>query len=500
MYTIAAHQDLPPLIQALCRPEAWPHPVDTVRVIETHSAWVLLTGRYAYKIKRPVQLGFTDFSTLAKRRSACEQELQLNRRHASALYDSIVKICGEESEPVVLDIDNEDGTAIEYAVKMREFQQSQQLDRQLLAGQIDFGDMDELAAMVAELHISAPASPPDSLYGSVEHITQPALRIFDDLEPLIDDSADLLTIDKLREWTSTRAEQLAPVMTRRKQDHFVRECHGDMHLSNIAAFEGKFVPFDCIEFDADLRWRDVMSEVAFLTMDLAARKRIDLAWRFLNRYLELSGDYGGATMLRFYIVFATMARARVAAIRAEQTPPGTELYAEIARAYRMHLALAETAVRPRTPVIILTMGASGSGKAWLTSRLLSALPAIRIRSDIERRRLHGIGETQKNEADIAKGIYSEQLSREIYEYLRDRTQDIITARLDVIIDATFLRREQRELFYELGNQNNCPVVILDCHAEDRVLRDRIRQRKWDGADGSEIDEAVLKFQQKSLEP
>ncbi|MBT8132446.1 MAG: hypothetical protein KJO35_09275, partial [Gammaproteobacteria bacterium] len=116
MYTIAAHQDLPPLIQALCRPEAWPHPVDTVRVIETHSAWVLLTGHYAYKIKRPVQLGFTDFSTLEKRRSACEQELQLNTRHASALYDSIVKICGEESEPVVLDIDNEDGTAIEYAV------------------------------------------------------------------------------------------------------------------------------------------------------------------------------------------------------------------------------------------------------------------------------------------------------------------------------------------------------------------------------------------------
>ncbi|MDH3646876.1 MAG: AAA family ATPase [Gammaproteobacteria bacterium] len=500
MHSNAVQQNLPPLIQALCRPEVWPHPVDTVRVIETHISWVLLTGRYAYKIKRPLNLPFLDFSTLEQRKAACQEELRLNQRLAPALYQSVVAITGNESQPVIVSDDVTEATVLEYAVKMREFPQDQQLDRQLQEAGLEFRDMDDLAVAISGMHTQAPVAKPDDQWGTVESIATPAIENFATLEPLIDDTADQLTLQRLREWTDTQITLLTPRMEQRRRDGFIRECHGDLHLSNLTRFEGNILAFDCIEFDAKLRWRDVMSELGFVVMDLAARQRIDLAWRLLNRYLELTGDYSGAVTLRFYLVYASMVRAKIAALRAEQESPRSVVYADAARHYRMHLALAERATRPRRPVVILTMGASGSGKTWLTTRLCSALPAIRIRSDIERKRLHGIDAAQHSGADVEQGIYSTAATREVYEYLRDRTRDLLAANLDVIVDATFLKSAQRELFVDLTRDAGCALIILECHADEAVLRDRVLQRERDGVDASEANRAVLEYQQTLAEP
>ncbi|MDH3588825.1 MAG: AAA family ATPase [Gammaproteobacteria bacterium] len=499
MHADAAQQNLPPLIQALCRPEVWPHPVQGVRVIETHISWILLTGDYAYKIKRPLDLEFLDFSTLEKRRAACEAELRLNARVAPDLYQSVVAISGSESRPVVSELDGHEQPVLEYAVRMREFQQDLQLDRQLQSGDLTLSDMDELASVVAVIHEQAPRSTPDDAWGTVEAIAKPALDNFSMLEPLIDDAGDRSTLLRLAEWTTTQIALLRPRFEERRKTGFVRECHGDLHLSNLARFEGNIVAFDCIEFDPALRWRDVMSESGFLVMDLAARQRIDMAWRFLNRYLELTGDYHGVALLRFYIVYASMVRAKIAAIRAEQDIPGTPVYTEAARHYRMHLALAERATRPRTPVIIATSGLSGAGKTWLTSRLACVFPAIRMRSDIERKRLYGSGQ-QTDGTEIEGGLYNPDTTRATYEYLRDRARDLLAANFDVIVDATFLKCEQRKLFLDLARESAASLVILRCVADDSVLRERILQREWDGADASQATRAVLAHQQTTAEP
>lgn len=503
MHANADQENLPPLIQALCNPAAWPHAVESVRVIETHISWILLTGEYAYKIKQPLDLGFLDFRTLEQRRAACYEELWLNRRNAPELYRCVVAICGSKGQLVIRELADDapaDDSALEYAVCMREFPQDQQLDWQLHNGDLQIDDMDELAETVAEMHARAPVASASDEWGTVDLIAKPALDNCDVLEPLMDDADDRSTLRRLRDWTATQLALLAPRMLQRRHDGFIRECHGDLHLSNIARFEGKFVPFDCIEFDPALRWRDTMSEVAFVAMDLASRLRIDMAWRFLNRYLEISGDYGGASLLRFYMVYNALVRAKVAAIRAEQYSPRSAIYQIAARHYRMHLSLAERATRQRFPVVILTTGTSGSGKTWLTDRLCSVLPAIRIRSDIERKRLHGLGATAKTDAGISEGIYSEAATGLTYKHLRDRTSDMLAADFDVIVDATFLKHEHRALFLELARDTRSSLVILQCHADQQVLEDRIQQRESDGSDASESDRAVLAHQKAVAEP
>ena len=360
--------------------------------------------------------------------------------------------------------------------------------------------MDELAQMVAAMHSKAPVAAQDGPWGTVESIADPAMENFSALNPLVDDAADRVTLQRLRDWTSTQIAFLGPLMHQRRHEGFIRECHGDMHLTNMARFEGQIIAFDCIEFDPALRWRDVMSEVGFLVAGLAARLRIDMGWRFLNRYLELTGDYSGAALVRFYLVYGSLVRAKIAAIRAEQETPGSDVYKAAARHYRMHLSLAERAIRPRYPVVILTTGMSGSGKTWLTERLCPVLPAIRIRSDIERKRLHGLEATHNSEANLSKGIYSADATWLTYQRLRDRARDLLTANMDIIIDATFLKQEQRALFIELAHNSRAAIIILQCHADDQVLRDRISQRKQEGADASEANQAVLKYQQESTEP
>ncbi len=497
MHTDAAQQKLPPLIRSLCRAEAWPHPADDVRVIETHVSWILLAGDFAYKIKRPVDLGFLDFSTLEQRREACTNEFELNRAFAPDLYLGVVAIVGSADSPEIAEADS--GGALEYAVRMRRFRQGEQLDRLLAAGELRLDDMDDIARTVATMHGEAAAASTDGEWGGFDSVVNPAMENFNALEPLVDDAGDRNTLKGLQEWTTVQSAMLAERIEARRAAGHVRETHGDLHLSNLARLDGRITAFDCIEFDPALRWRDTMSDIGFLVMDLAARQRVDMAWRFLNRYLEITGDYNGAALLRYYIVYASMVRAKVAAIRAEQNDPASQVFADSARHYRMHLALAERAARPRHPAIVLTTGLSGSGKTWLTNRLCCVMPAVRVRSDLERRRVHGIALDEKTTSEVGAGIYSPEGTTRTYGRLRDLARDLLAARLDVIVDAAFLEESQRHQFLDLARDTGAALIILECHADPKVLRERVTQRAWDGADASEADTTVLAHQQQSYE-
>jgi aminoglycoside phosphotransferase family enzyme len=308
------------LIRSLQRRDLFPHPVQRFDVRETHISWVLLTGLYAYKIKKPLDLGFLDFSTLENRRHFCEEEVRLNKRLADDLYLEVVAITGTPDRPEL----NGPGPAIEYAVKMIQFPEHNQLDKVLARGELQAPHIDLLAKTVADFHAGVPAARPDSSFGEPDSLYHPVQENFGQIEPLLEPHEDRSRFEAVKAWSQRRFRQLHPALVRRKGDGYVRECHGDMHLANMAFFKGRLIVFDCIEFSENLRWIDVMSEVGFATMDLDARGQSRFGQRFLNRYLERTGDYAGLEVLRFYQTYRAMVRAKVARWPSPMAYPGRE--------------------------------------------------------------------------------------------------------------------------------------------------------------------------------
>ena len=304
---------------------------------------MLLTGTFAYKIKKAVDFGFLDFTTLAARRFFCEEELRLNRRLAPDLYLDVVPITGSVDAPAL----GGPGPALEYAVKMREFPQDALACRLLERGQLGAADIDALAAQVADFHGAIGIAAPDGAFGAPEGILRLAQRNFDAIAPLVDTPAEREEIESLRAWTDREHAARRDAFLRRLEQGFVRECHGDLHLGNIARVDSELVIFDGIEFNASMRWIDVMSEVAFVVMDLADRARADLAHRFLDAYLERTGDYAGLAVLPFYLAYRAMVRAKIARLRATQLAKGAAKEASVEES-RGYLRLARSyAAAPR---------------------------------------------------------------------------------------------------------------------------------------------------------
>jgi aminoglycoside phosphotransferase family enzyme/predicted kinase len=484
------------LIDALMRPGCYPHAVERVEVLQTHISYVLLAGDYAYKIKKPVNLGFLDFSTLEARRRCCDEELRLNRRTAPDLYLATLPITGSASSPA---LDGE-GPAIEYAVKMRRFAQDALLDSMARRGELAAPLVDAIARKLAVFHAAVAVAGPGTRFGTPDQVVAPARANFEHIERLIGDSPDVAQLERLRSWSEREGARLAPSFAARKRGGFVRECHGDLHLGNIALIDGEPTPFDCIEFSADLRWIDVMNEVAFLVMDLADHRLAGLAIRCLNAYLEATGDYAGLAVLRFYLVYRAMVRAKVACIRAHQSGLTGSAKAAAEDEYRGYFRLAEDLMRTSKTALILTHGLSASGKTTVAGILAERLGAIRLRSDVERKRLFGLDAAARTASAVGAGIYAPDATRRTYDRLTDLTRVVLEAGRPVIVDATFLRDAERAAFRSLGKDLGVPVAFVSCTAPDAELRARIVAREQAGSDASEAGLAVLAQQRNAAEP
>jgi aminoglycoside phosphotransferase family enzyme/predicted kinase len=461
------------LIEGLCATRTFAHPVLRVETIETHISTVLLAGEFAYKLKKPVDLGFVDFTTLEKRRQSCEDEVRLNRRTAPQLYLGVVPITGSFERPVV----GGDGEPIEYAVHMRRFASEATFDKVALVPE----QVDALAALVAAFHRSVPVADPASGYGAPAVINEAALDNFRQTLPHVKDRAGLDALARLQAWTEAESARLAPALEERRRRGFVRECHGDLHLGNVALIDGNPVAFDCIEFSAQLRWIDVLSEVAFTMMDLLAHGERALGFRFLNAYLEETGDYEGIALLRFYLVYRALVRAKIAALQQRQST------------LERYLRLAETLAAPAHKGLAITCGLSGSGKTTLARTLASMLGAVHIRSDVERKRLHGIAPHSSAAAGSGAGIYAPQASAATYERLAQLARSILASGHPAVVDATFLRRAERRVFRELARRAGARFVIVRCEAPLGALQARLLARAG-MRDASDATPAVLERQ------
>lgn len=506
----------------LLEPRAYPHPVEQVEALSTHISQLFLAGDFAYKLNRPVSLGFVDFSTLERRRFYCEEELRLNRRLAPRLYLDVVRVVRQGGRVRIGAEGEVAGAVIDHAVRMRRFPQQALLSKRPLDGPL----IDRLAERVADFHASLVPAPVDTPYGEPEAVLAPMLDNFEPLRAAIatldapeEEAAAARCLQRLERWTRKRFARLRPALEQRRRGGHIRECHGDMHRGNIVVLDGEPVIFDCIEFNPSLRWIDTMSEIAFLTMDLAESGAHGLARRLLNRYLEVSGDYAGLRLLRFYQVYRALVRAKVSAIQrlqvtsapesdasdpdasapdavsaAEASPETDAASAKARREMRHYLALARGCTGRHRPQLFITHGLSGSGKTWLGHLLREHLPIIQIRSDIERKRLFGIPEQHRPPAHQDVPLYGAEATERTYRRLLALAREVIAAGFSVLVDATFLTRSQRAPFLALAEELPCPCRILSLQAPMPLLRERISARGGAGKDASDADFDVLSLQ------
>lgn len=479
----------------LLNPAVFPHPADHLECIETHISWVILAGDYAYKVKKPLDLGFLDFSTLAKRRAACEEELRINRRTAPMLYEAMV---GISDNPVSVQADTEENP-IEFAVRMRRFPQSALLAAVLAEHPHAPALMEQLATHVADFHAAAAVADPHGPYGTPasvraameQNVSQLRAHLRSHLRPHGDDPALLTLLDTVAQWSQSRFDALQTVFAERLAAGWVRECHGDLHLGNIMVQDGQPRLFDALEFNPALRWIDVMADIAFLVMDLHMRGRADLGWHVLNTWLEKTGDYAGLRLLPYYLSCRAIVRAKVAAIRLEQLDgPARDTCLAECRAY---LELAASYSVPPQRALIITHGISGSGKTTHSQHLVDACGLIRIRSDVERKRLFGLAATQSS-AGIPGGIYTEEANQLTQTRLEMLARTVLDAGYPVLVDATFIRKAPRERMQDLAQAMGVPRLILAFVALPATLRARAAQRAAGAQDASEAHAGVVDSQ------
>lgn len=481
------HERLRQLVDRRGFPAPVPEP-ESIRTIETHISTVILAGDFAYKFKKPVALGFLDFSSLEKREYFCETELEINRRLAPQLYVDVVTLNGSDARPEI----NGDGPILDYAVHMRRFDRDRQLDQLLEHDRLPVSAMDQLGRYIADFHERTERTDAQSEYGTVKAVTRPMLENFRALGETVAGAADKARLDRLERWTHKEIRRLQDLLESRHDEGLVRHGHGDLHLGNIVYVQdanGDEVPaaFDAIEFDPALRWIDVISEIAFTTMDLLARHARAHAWRLLNAYLEGRADFDGLELLPLYQVYRALVRAKVQGIHAAEAElPSDEQAAHKAEMGR-YLALADGLTEPGEPQLVLMHGVSGSGKTVLSTQVLEAIGAVRLRSDIERKRL----------ADSVS--YSEEARARIYEHLHALADRLLSMGLTVVVDATFLTREQRAPFQSLARRHRAGFAVVACHAHEEVLRERLRSRAATGADASDADIEVMEKQQPQQE-
>jgi len=498
---IGMRHTLPPFMETLLEPKRYPGEVVRVELVETHISWVLLAGDFAYKLKKPVKLPFLDFSTLALRHQACLDELRLNRRLAPEIYLDVVPLRDTPEGPQwgAAGDEGETGEVADYAVRMRRFDEAGRLDHVCQRGELRPAHLSDLAQTLAAFHTAAAIAPPNSRFGEPAQVLTPMLDNFADLKNMLHPGAGddvAVRLARLEAWTRAQYEQLAPLLRERKLGGRVRECHGDLHLANLVLINDRVRLFDCLEFNEDLRWIDVASDIAFTYIDLLEHGQPGLANWFADEVISHSGDDQVALLLHFYAVYRCLVRAKVAAIRANQTHTDTaEVLADI--------VLAERLVAPQPLQLTITHGGSGCGKTWQTDQWLQSdtrLPTLRLRADVQRKRLFGLDSSAHTGSAVNAGIYSPEAHTRTYTHLREVAASWLRAGWSVIVDATFLKRADRDTFRALAHEHGAAFAILAPHATPEQLQQRITARQRLGADASEATLAVLAQQQQQLQP
>jgi len=496
------------MVAELRRPGAcggWP---EAAGLLETHISTLLLAGGLVYKLKKPVALPFVDFSSLGLRHEACLQELRLNRRTAPRWYQAVVPVVqGDTGAVIAATAEPQAGAAagalpgaaagpvIDWAVRMRRFDDQGLFDRLADLGQLDAHKVDRLANVVAHFHARQTPAPPG--YGRADATRHWARENAAELAALVAGTDLAPTVATLQRFTETRGAALAGLMDLRCRTGHVREVHGDLHLGNIVWADHTAVLFDALEFSDTLRHIDTIGDNAFTFMDLLAHGLPRLAWRFIGAVLEASGDRAALPLLAWWASYRAAVRAKVALL---SVPAGADAgagaaatgprAAALARAQR-YLAVATALAAPPPPRLVLTFGLSGSGKSVVAGQLAERLGGVRVRSDVERKRLFALPPT----ARAMPGLYSPDTTRRTYERLAELAGGALAAGIPVVVDAASLNRAERDAMRAVAAAQGAHFTLLVCDAPPAVLLARVLARQAAGGDASDATPEVLAQQQ-----
>ncbi len=482
--------------EQLLRAAAYPHAVDTIKLIETHLSWVFLTGPYAYKVKKPVRFDFVDFSTLQRRKHFCEEELRCNQAFAPELYVGMVAIVRTaDNELMIAPPHNIEGVEqgeveiVDFAVQMLQFDQTAQADHRLQAGQLTRDELSKFGRTLAAQHagLAAIEQPVDVITPMTDNFA--TLRELASAAPLREE------LERLEQATRDDIDGAQQALSQRHIEGFTRECHGDLHLQNLVLTEQGLRAFDCLEFDLSLRTIDVCCDTAFLLMDCCVRGRDDLGYAFIDGYLDVSGDYDGVTLLPLYARYRAMVRAKVTALQLEQAFEQSTL-----QKLQRYVGWAAAHQRRRQGRLIVSCGVSGSGKSYWAAQLASELPTIRLRSDVLRKHLHGLASAEDSQSALQAGLYGATQTQAVYARLAELTGQVLQRGENVIVDCTNLELWQRQLFYAAANNAGSACVVLHFTAPQRLLEQRIEQRSREGLDASEANLQILHWQLARQQP
>ena len=463
------------LVEQMLTSEFYPHSVtNKIKLIQTHASYVFLTGEYVYKVKKEVDFGFLDYSTLAKREYYITQELELNQKIAPELYLEVIPISKQGDRFILGSSDN----VCEYTLKMRQFLQENLFSNLLQTRKLDHDRLKELGKIVAEFHDCAQTNEYIASFGSVDQI-----RIAFD-ENYQQTKKYLASLQTNEQYQTTQAysdrffSQYQDLFRQRVETHKIKECHGDLHLKNICLWRNQIQLFDRIEFNMSFRFVDTMYDVAFIVMDLEANQRQDLANVFLNSYLEYSGDWEGLQILPLYLSRQAYVRAKVNSFLSEDSQVSQakqQLAQKAAQAYYRQ-AYDYTQTQPSS--IIMMSGLSGSGKSTVAKEIAKNIGAIQLRSDAVRKHLAGISLNETGD------IYTPEMTQKTYDRILELGIMLTRAGYKVILDAKYDRIALRQAVIKQAQANNIPLKIVHCDAPIAVLRDRLNQRKNDISDAT----------------
>ncbi|MFN3927545.1 MAG: AAA family ATPase [Pseudanabaenaceae cyanobacterium] len=486
---------LPSLIRAMCQPKFYHHPVsEPIQVVQTHISFVILTGQYAYKIKKAVNFGFLDFSTLDLRFHFCHEEVRLNSRLAPDLYIGVVGITEDKILENDLDIYTEQ--IVEYAVKMYQFDQTQLAVNLFNNGQFLPEYAEAIGKRLAHFHLTAMTNDYIASFGTAQALKAVADDNYVHTAKYVGIAQTQVQLEQTRAYTDQIFNSKAELFSERIQQGKIRECHGDVHLQNICIYNNKIQIFDCIEFNEPFRNTDILYDAAFLVMDLQFRGRADLANIFLNTYLEITNDYAGVQLLPLFCSLRAYVRAKVTSFLLDDPNINdTQKQSALATAQKYyHLAWQYT--RSQQGRIFLMSGVSGSGKSTQAKVLAQEYNGIIIRSDALRKHLAGIPLTEKG----SPAIYTPAMTAQVYQQLLELGLCLAQAGQTVILDAKYDRASLRTAVISACNTKQIPVQIIYCSAPYPVLRDRLIQRQQANRDITDatvdlLDQQLAQFEE-----
>ena len=492
------------LVQALMDPGAYPQATSPVDMIETHISFIFFAGDYAYKVKKPVDHGFLDFTTLEKRRHFCEREVELNRRICPEVYLGVEEIREEAGRYAV----GGPGRTMEYAVKMRRLPPESSMRRLLQEDGVSVQDVERVAARIARFHHKAETGPRITAFGDLGSVRQNVEENFAQTREFVGKALPRDVYDDLTAYSRAFMEERRPVFQARSAEGCIRDCHGDLHIAQIfletptedGAWDGVSI-IDCIEFNERFRCSDVAEDIAFLAMDLDFHGRPDLSRAFVAAYARESGDRGVSELLTFFKAYRAYVRGKVGCFCAEDTHLTVAAREEALETARAYFNLAHSYLPTlSSPALLLMSGVTGTGKSTLASELSRRWSMAHISSDLVRKDLAGIHPIVRRYEPFQEGIYSPQFSARTYDAMLSKAgQQLLTGK-SVILDGTFRRADERTRAVDMARAIGADCWIVQCVLDEAEARRRLEKRAAEGDSPSDGRWELYQLQLQQWEP